>query len=146
MRAVPERTGRHIGGGRLVFGPSSACLPTAAFRDLARKLDRRIPLIVAMDSILSNDADAASYSGASSSCTRSATTFSAMRPVETMPHFRVRPVDWSGEGAPGSEAGGRGMKRVMVTAFHDGPSRTNNGPRPFLDTRRQGATIVVSVG
>ena len=36
MRAVPERTGRHIGGGRLVFGPSSACPPSAALRNLAR--------------------------------------------------------------------------------------------------------------
>ena len=36
MRAVPERTGRHIGGGRLVFGPSSARPPSSAFRDLAR--------------------------------------------------------------------------------------------------------------
>ena len=36
MRAEPERTGRHIGGGRLVFGPSSARPSTAAFRDLAR--------------------------------------------------------------------------------------------------------------
>lgn len=36
MRAVPERTGRHIRGERLVFGPSSARPPSAAFRDLAR--------------------------------------------------------------------------------------------------------------
>ena len=37
MRAVPERTtGRHIGGGRLVFGPSSARPPSAAFPDLPR--------------------------------------------------------------------------------------------------------------
>jgi hypothetical protein len=37
MRAVPERTtGRHIGGGRLVFGPSSARPLSAAFPDLAR--------------------------------------------------------------------------------------------------------------
>ena len=36
MRAVPERTGRHIEGGRLVFGPSSARPPVAALRDLAR--------------------------------------------------------------------------------------------------------------
>ena len=36
MRAVPERTGRHIGGGCLVFGPSSARPPVAAFHDLAR--------------------------------------------------------------------------------------------------------------
>ena len=37
MRAVPERTtGRHIGGGRLVFGPSSVRPLSAAFPDLAR--------------------------------------------------------------------------------------------------------------
>lgn len=34
MRAVPQRTGRHILGGRLVFGPSSA-RPLSAV-DLAR--------------------------------------------------------------------------------------------------------------
>lgn len=36
MRAVPERSGRHIGGRRLVFGPTSARPPSAAFRDFAR--------------------------------------------------------------------------------------------------------------
>lgn len=37
MRAVPERTtGRHIGGGRLVFGPTSVRPLWAAFPDLAR--------------------------------------------------------------------------------------------------------------
>ncbi len=36
MRAVAERTGRHIWGGRLVFGPSSARPPSAVRPDLTR--------------------------------------------------------------------------------------------------------------
>jgi len=36
MRAEPERTGRHIRGGRLVFGPSSARPLTAVRPDITR--------------------------------------------------------------------------------------------------------------